>query len=140
MAVTTLTPLIAPPTTEVGPWGQWRSDARVELLLDGRHISMAAPLIFVDRDGVVHVIRTGFVSDGASIPRWLWSLVGGPLSGRYRRAALLHDWLYHLIREGIISMSWWTADRLFEDAMRADGVPAAKAFAFRHAVTARRWA
>jgi hypothetical protein len=35
-------------------------------------------------------------------------------------------------------MSKWTADRIFEDAMRADGVGRNKAWMFRHAVTTKR--
>lgn len=31
------------------------------------------------------------MSNGASIPSFLWSLVGGPLDGKYRNAALIHD-------------------------------------------------
>jgi hypothetical protein len=40
------------------------------------------------------VIFKGFVFDGASIPRWTWSLLGlGPV-GPHLAAACLHDFLY----------------------------------------------
>jgi hypothetical protein len=35
----------------------------------------------------------GFVFDGASIPIWFWFLIGSPFTGRYREAAVIHDWL-----------------------------------------------
>lgn len=39
----------------------------------------------------------GFVSDGASIPEFAWSLVGHPFD-EYLEAAIIHDYLY---RNGI---------------------------------------
>lgn len=33
----------------------------------------------------------GYVTDGASIPRIFWSLVGGPFDEQYREVALIHD-------------------------------------------------
>ena len=39
-------------------------------------------------------VPAGFASDGASIPRWLWPLVGHPFAPIRARASLLHDWLY----------------------------------------------
>lgn len=38
------------------------------------------------------VIPTGFVTDFASVPRALWNLL--PPTGRYTRAAVIHDFLY----------------------------------------------
>lgn len=39
-------------------------------------------------------IMPGFKFDGASIPRLFWTLIGSPFTGKYKRAALLHDALY----------------------------------------------
>jgi hypothetical protein len=36
----------------------------------------------------------GMPTDGASIPRPLWALVGAPLDGEYTFAAILHDSMY----------------------------------------------
>lgn len=33
----------------------------------------------------------GTFTDGASIPRLFWRLIGSPLTGRYRQAAVIHD-------------------------------------------------
>lgn len=52
------------------------------------------------------VVPVGFISDGASVPRWLWSFL--PRDGDYFLAAVLHDWLYH---SGAVSRR--DADRLF---------------------------
>ena len=34
-----------------------------------------------------------YLTDGASIPRWSQWIVGSPWSGKYPRAAVIHDWL-----------------------------------------------
>lgn len=34
---------------------------------------------------------TGSVVNGASIPQLFWSVVGGPLEGKYRNASIVHD-------------------------------------------------
>jgi len=34
-----------------------------------------------------------YLTDGASIPRWSQPIVGSPWSGKYPRAAVIHDWL-----------------------------------------------
>jgi hypothetical protein len=39
-------------------------------------------------------IPEGFKSDGASIPKIFWSIIGSPWTGKYARAALIHDFCY----------------------------------------------
>ncbi len=64
-------------------------------------------------------IKKGFVTDGASIPKLFWTLIGGPL-GRYAPAAVPHDKLYRfqtrsrleadnifLEAMGVLGVSWW---------------------------------
>ena len=48
--------------------------------------------IHVYEFGMLHV-PTGFRTDGASIPRILWTLIGGPF-GPYVDAAVVHDFFY----------------------------------------------
>lgn len=38
-------------------------------------------------------VPMGFISDGASIPRFAWSIVGHPMQGPSMRPAVVHDWL-----------------------------------------------
>ena len=38
-------------------------------------------------------VPAGFKTDGASIPRLLWPIVGPPLRANYLRAAVVHDFL-----------------------------------------------
>jgi Protein of unknown function (DUF1353) len=59
------------------------------------------------------------VVDGASIPRSLWSLVGSPYTGDYRRASIVHD--IACDRAGTDKVARRAADRMFFEACRAGG-------------------
>jgi hypothetical protein len=59
---------------------------RVELIL------LLKPFGYTDSNGVDWNVPAGFISDGASIPEWLWAMLGGPFSGPYRDAAVIHDY------------------------------------------------
>lgn len=99
-------------------YGRWLTDALVTLLPDGRSVRVESPLLYEDHEGEVYRIPVGFVSDGATIPQFAWSLVGGPLDGRYRRAAILHD--FQLVHPRIEAAS--VIHQRFYMAMRADNV------------------
>lgn len=62
-------------------------------------------------------VQAGFITDFASIPRPLWGLVGGPADGKYRKAAVLHDWLYRTPHIATRSQ----ADQVLLEAMRVSG-------------------
>lgn len=49
--------------------------------------------------GLRVTIPFGFVSDGASLPRFLWWFMP-PWGDRATRAAILHDWLYWNYEQG----------------------------------------
>lgn len=42
----------------------------------------------------VYDVPAGFESDGASLPRFFWRLIGHPFSMDYLREAILHDYFY----------------------------------------------
>jgi hypothetical protein len=62
-------------------------------------------------------IPEGFVTDFASIPRFLWFMV--PPFGRHAPAAVIHDFLYASGQSGARKY----ADFLFREAMKELGVP-----------------
>lgn len=62
------------------------------------------------------VLQARFCSDGASIPRYLWSVMGAPFVGKYRKSAIAHDALY---ATQITSRAF--ADLLFLTAMKHEG-------------------
>ncbi len=53
-------------------------------------------------DQTIHRIPIGFVFDGNSTPRSLWSLCS-PIGGAYGEAGVIHDWLYSLDSKNKIS-------------------------------------
>ena len=71
-----------------------------------------------DGDGHQIDVPPGFSTDGASIPRALWSIVGSPFSGgNYIEAAVIHD-------EGCVlhKYSWQITHHMFYTAMLDSGV------------------
>jgi len=56
--------------------------------------------------------------DGASIPRPLWAVVGGPFEGHYRKASVVHDVACELPHGD----PWRSVHRMFYEAMRCAGV------------------
>jgi hypothetical protein len=54
-------------------------------------VRLLAPLLWEDPNGTRCEVPRDYVSDGASVPKILWSISGGPLDEAYVRAAILHD-------------------------------------------------
>jgi hypothetical protein len=46
---------------------------------------------FIDPNGLEWIVPTGAEVDGASIPQTFWSFIGGPFSGAYLKASVVHD-------------------------------------------------
>ena len=83
----------------------------------GRTRVLTADFVWETPWSVDIIVKAGYVTDGASIPRLFWRLIGGPLAGRYLPAALVHDVLYdsEIVPRAI-------ADRVFRAAMKELGV------------------
>ena len=88
--------------------------------IDGDNSIIAAPLRFWSAElrGIV-VVPTGFVTNFASIPRWLWTLF--PKRGPHDWAAVLHDAGYEgALRTAAgqrIHLIKGLSDRLFLEAL-----------------------
>ena len=68
------------------PKTMWLSDRG-----DDRDMQVIEDFWYIDNNGRRWDVPAGTVINGASIPRTLWSSVGSPYTGNYRRAALVHD-------------------------------------------------
>jgi len=80
-------------------------------------------------DGQMFIIQPGYYTDGASIPRWLWSVAGSPFTGKYVLAALIHDILY--------ATNFYSKDQcdsIFREAMHNSGVSDLRAWGMYRAV------
>jgi Protein of unknown function (DUF1353) len=104
------------------PWGYYSGQVEARWENDGRHMTLLSELRYTDPEGVIWTAPGGSVVDGASIPRALWSLMGGPFDGKYRNASVLHDVAYD--RK---ARPWKQCDRMFYNAMRCSGVSATEA-------------
>ena len=57
----------------------------------GRTMTLLAPFEYVDSNDQHWIAPKGSVVDGASIPKFAWSIIGGPFEGLYRDASVIHD-------------------------------------------------
>jgi hypothetical protein len=89
---------------------------------DDRLMRLEEDFIFDDDNGIRWIATKGNITDGASIPRAFWSLMGGPLAGKYRRAAVIHD-VYCKAQD----RPHRAVHKMFYEAMLADGVGKIKA-------------
>ena len=71
----------------------------------------------VESLGYSVTVKKGFDFDGASIPKWLWSIYGSPLNGNYVVASLIHDGLYASQK-----VSKRISDKIFLDVMKQSNV------------------
>jgi len=75
-------------------------------------------LTYIDRHGQRWTARKGLETNGASIPRFLWTAMGSPMTGAYRRAAFVHD------QECIEpTASTLEVNKMFYAACRCGGTP-----------------
>ena len=93
-------------------WGHYDGEPVTKWNPDGRTMTLLTELRYTDPHGEVWVAPIGSVVDGASIPRYLWSVMGGPFEGKYRNASVLHDVAY-----GEHKRPWQDCDRMFYYAM-----------------------
>src|SRR5947207_6952926 len=71
-------------------WGSFNGEPVTKWNPDGRTMTLLTELRYTDPQGFVWLAPIGSVVDGASIPRYLWSIMGGPFEGKYRNASVLH--------------------------------------------------
>lgn len=67
---------------------------KLEPIPGTRYYRLIEPFGYVTRRGRGIEIPAGFVTNGASIPRFFWRLVGDPFAPDYVCAAVVHDWLW----------------------------------------------
>jgi hypothetical protein len=98
-------------------WGYYTGEPETRWNSDGRSMTLLSELRYTDPHGLVWVAPAGSIVDGASVPRSLWSIMGGPFEGKYRNASVLHDVAYEQHNR-----PWQDCDRMFYNAMRCSGV------------------
>lgn len=91
-------------------------------MTDGRKMRLLKEVVFKDKNDVVWKAPKGSVIDGASIPRELWSMIGSPFVGKYRRASVIHD--VACVKR---KQPYELVHYMFYEAMLCDGMPKSKA-------------
>lgn len=123
-------------TNPAGPWGYYSGPIDTRWETDGRTMILLNELRYTDPKGVVWIAPSGSRIDGASIPRALWSFMGGPFEGKYRNASVLHDVAYDQKNKPPAEV-----DRMFYNAMRCSGVGVTEAKTMYYALLrfGRHW-
>ena len=85
--------------------------------IDDDRIKLLDDFTFIDKRGVKWHAPKGFISDAASIPKWLIPIAGHPFDGNYLEASVIHD-VYCISK----SRSQKDTHRAFREALKLDGV------------------
>jgi Protein of unknown function (DUF1353) len=96
--------------------GRFIGDLTATMLDDGRNMRVKEPFTYVDSNGERWDVPAGTETDGASVPRAFW-VAYPPFTGKYRRAAVVHDYYCQTQERG-----WKVTHNVFYDAMLASGV------------------
>ena len=96
-----------------------------EWLDNGRDMRIVKEVKYIDPYGIEWIAPVDAIINGASIPQPLWSAVGSPFVGKYRRASVFHD--VACTEQTRPSMQ---VHKMFYNAMIEDGVEPEKAESF----------
>ncbi len=116
-------------TLDAADFGRFEGDVVARWSPDGREMELVEDFAFIDRHNRRWTAPQGSVVNGASIPRVFWSVMGGPFSGEFRAASVVHD-----VYCDQQSASWQDVHRMFYDACRCGGVGLVKAKTMYYAV------
>lgn len=70
---------------------RYEGELKLKWIPDGRLMELLDDFAFVDRKEKRWHVPSGTRVDGASIPQFLWSIIGSPYVGKYRDASVVHD-------------------------------------------------
>ena len=113
------------------PDARWLTESEAD-----RNMCLLADFWFRDRSGKKWCVPEGYEVDGASIPQALWTLVGSPYTGDYRRASIVHDKACDDAQGDATARL--KADRMFYEACREGGCSVAEATMLLHRRPDRR--
>jgi hypothetical protein len=75
-------------------YGTFSGNPKTEWLCEhgeDRNMRLLEAFWYIDPQGRRWDAPQGSIINGASIPRTLWSSIGSPFTGNYRRASIIHD-------------------------------------------------
>jgi hypothetical protein len=74
-------------------------------------------------DHIKVIIKSDFITDGASIPKLFWSIVGNPLENDLLKPAIIHDGLYTLMQ-----LKRLECDKLLREMLLFNGTSKVKSY------------
>ena len=98
---------------------------------DNEHLIIVNDFTIRDKRGVYWTTPAGFVTDGASVPKWLRPIIGDPFKGKTLEAAVIHD-VYCVNKE----RSQKDTHRIFRDLCEDNGVSSIRAWVMWSAIRA----
>ena len=110
-------------------FGRFKGEVIALWLADGRNMQLTQRFAYLDPRGKEWVAPIRSIVNGASIPGSLWSVVGGPYEGQYRKASVVHD-----VACEVMSETWESVHLMFYEACRCGGVTEARAKMMYYAV------
>ena len=85
--------MLSSPAVANSLYGTYRGEVKtVWPMGEARDMVLADDFSYEDPTGAIWIAPKGWRIDGASIPPWAWSFVGGPFEGKYRYASVFHDY------------------------------------------------
>lgn len=87
-----------------------------------RNMTLEKDFYYIDPNGRKWNASKGSCLNGATIPRPLWTAIGSPYVGKYRRASIVHDVAVgELCNPDVAEKQRKEADRMFYHACKYDG-------------------
>lgn len=114
-----LFPVVTTASETTGSYGYYDGTVVAKWLPDGRSMKLLSPFAYIALNKVIWIAPTGAVVDGASIPKFAWSIIGGPFEGKYRNASVIHD-----VACEKKNRTWRATHSAFYTGMLASGVDA----------------
>jgi hypothetical protein len=118
-----------PVSAQIKAEGYFKGKPITEWDPGGRLMRLVQPFGYVDPTGIEWSVPPQFATDGASIPQFAWSFIGGPFEGKFRLAAIVHD-LYCVTRNRPTAQ----VHRVFYDASLAAGESKGRAWVMYQAI------
>lgn len=109
-------------SAHAGEWGSFVGSVTTRWLPDNRNMELLEEFRYIGPDTVTWIAPKGSIINGASIPQFAWSIIGGPYEGAYRNASVIHD---VACEEKL--RHWKEVHRAFFTAMKASDVGSLKA-------------
>jgi hypothetical protein len=82
-----------------------------------------------ENDSIQVTVKSSFITDGASIPKLFWSIVGNPLENDILKPTIIHDGLYT-----IMQFTRLECDKLLRAMLLFNGTSKAKAYLIYYVV------